>query len=430
MNYYEKYIKYKYKYLDLKFDNNLLELTDQKGGNNEKYSCDPKKKFVDICDKHKKGIYKSKEKCVNDCKTKYINYHLIKARIKHETLQYTSFIKDIFNENMTVYIKGGTVLGLKILKMIYDKYPGNNFEIYFNEFLKLELIRDWDFAGYTNNKSIDESYRNYLDKIAKKYNLVPRAKTFILYQARTPIKIDDQALFEIAILENDDYCGLELPMTTMKVKVKPYNLPHIFMLAKSFYAYRTKNIPFDLDVIKYILNDINIIIPEHKDGLFNFDKLYTDNLSQQLLQLINKTTKNKNIQQFLITHIQEPHRLFYRFYEKNIPKVNKITRFLIENNITNKRPTWLFDSKEINIIIDNFLENLERELYKNNNINELLDGINLNRIQIEYNNIGCKGKSMIKILFERIYQDLINSNKQNKLIDLLKFLNKNNLFTN
>jgi hypothetical protein len=33
------------------------------------------------------------------------------------------FFKDLMNLNIDIYIKGGTVLGLKILQMIYEKHP-------------------------------------------------------------------------------------------------------------------------------------------------------------------------------------------------------------------------------------------------------------------------------------------------------------------
>ena len=96
--------------------------------------------------------------------------------------------------------------------------------------------------------------------------------------------------------------------------------------------------------------------------------------------------------------------------------------------------------------LESFIKVLGSELYiiynngLNNNLSisdiiiqldELLTGINLNRIQIEYNNISCKGKDLLKILFGRIYNDLIKnkSNLNSKLINLLIFLNKNKLFS-
>lgn len=469
-NYFQKYLKYKTKYLNLKTSqsSNMTEKIELTGGafkfkskihsksnsksnskTHTKYKCDPNKKFLEICNQDANGIYHSKDKCMNDCENKYINKHLIDAKLKFETTQFNLFIRDLLTESITVYIKGGTVLGLKVLQMILEKESGSNFEKVFNEYLKLGLIRDWDFAGYTSNKPIDEKYREKLNSIAEKYKLVPRAKTFILYQAKYPIRLDDQALFEIAILEGDNFVDLELPLTTMKVKVTRKNLPYIFMFAKSFYSYKTKNEPIDLNVIKHMIKYMNFIIPEHKNGLFTLNKLHTGGLSSELLSLIKTFSKNNiNLEQFLITHIQEPHRLLFRFFEKNIPKVNKIKTFLTENNLVRQLPSWLFDPKLMANTVESFIELLGSKiylLYINNvdkhgaedtieMVSQFINGINLSRIQIEYNNFKCDGKKLIKILFSRLNKEinveiLNKMAKTNKLANILLFLNGQNIFT-
>jgi hypothetical protein len=312
----------------------------------------------------------------------------------------------------------------------------------------LGLVRDWDFAGYTLNRSIDEKYREKINGIAGKYKLVPRAKTFILYQNKYPIKLDDQALFEIAILEGDNFVDLELPLTTMKVKVTRRNLPHIFMFAKSFYSYKIKDEPIDLNVIKHMIKNISFIIPEHKNGLFAVDKLHTGALSQELLSFITTFSKNDvNLEQFLVTHIQEPHRLLFRFFEKNIPKVKKIKTFLTENNLVKNLPSWLFDPTNMKNTIDSFIELLGSKIYllyidnvnntdtedALNRVSQFISGINLSRIQIEYNNFGCDGRKLIITLFSRLNREidpdiLRRMSKTNKLADTLLFLNKQNIF--
>jgi len=432
-DYYLKYLIYKSKYLTLK------DGTIQDGGA-MKFSCNPNTKFIDICHPDKNGMYHSKEKCVNDCENKYINTHLIRAKLKHEATQFKLFIDELIKEDLTIYIKGGTVLGLQILKMLCNKYNGKEFENAFNEFLKTELIRDWDFAAYTET-IINESYRTKMDKLAKKFNLAPRAKTFILYQARYPIRINDQALFEIALLDNTDInLDLELPLTTMKVKVNRKNINYIFMLAKCF----SSKDPIDLDVIKYIMKDITIIIPENKKGLFKFDKLYSGELSSDMKTLISDiSNKDIYLQQFLITHIHEPNRMFYRLLEKNIPKVNKINTFLRETKLETNLP-WLFDPQFILNIVSKFIDLVGSKVYSFirkgdkqidiiNNIDEFFNGINLFRIETEYNNIGCKGRELIKVLFVRVYKELFHNKEvpniaNSKLIKLMNFLIKQKLF--
>ena len=64
-------------------------------------------------------MYRNKDSCINDCEGKYINYNLIQANLKQEAKQFEMFIREIMEEeDIKVYIKGGNVLGLKILKMI------------------------------------------------------------------------------------------------------------------------------------------------------------------------------------------------------------------------------------------------------------------------------------------------------------------------
>jgi len=468
--YYNKYLKYKSKYLELKnefteidfSDNNNILYGGKKFRNNKfksikssdnrssgsRYTCDPDKEFLDICNQDNKGYYKSKEKCQNDCETKYIKRNLVQAKLKNETMQFNLFIQDLMIENITVYIKGGTVLGLKILKMIYDKYGNNNqeFEDHFNEFVKVNLIRDWDFACYTENgKDITEKYRSELDKLAHSHRLVPRAKTFVLYQAKYPIKVNDQALFEIAILESENYVDMELPLTTMKIKINRRNLFHVFMLAKLFYS----SDPIDLNVIKYIIKDMNIIIPEAKDGLFVRKELNKGNLSEKLIDLIIKFSKgNINLQQFLVTHIQEPNRLLYRLLEKNIPKIIKIKTFLKENDLWKDNISWLGSQDYFTSIADSFIEELGSKLYlicinnkdKDifNTIKELdlfLEGVNLTRIQIEYKNFTCKGYDLLKIWFGRIYTELFENTevleiKDSKLVTIMTFMIEQKLFQN
>ena len=367
---------------------------------------------------------------------KYINRHLHSAKLKSETTQFNLFIFELLKKNITVYIKGGCVLALKLLKILYDESSEHNFDNYFHDFVKLELIKDWDFSSYVQNTTIDEKYRSSLDALAKKFNLVPRAKTFILYQTRRPIQIGDQALFEISVLESDNKLDMELPMSTMKVKINRRNLFHIFMFAKSFFVNKLKNEPFDLGILKQILKDIEIIIPENKDGLFEIEKLSTGNLKEPLIEFIKEFANNDiNLTQFLMTHIVEPNRLCYRIF-KNITKVNKINTFVKENKLNNKTLGFLFDPIKIKNIIDSFSEALGFKLYmlfKSNSklefVEDFLTGVNLNRIQIHFNEFDCIGKNVVKIIFERLFKELPEKySSDTKLFKILSFLNKNKLF--
>jgi hypothetical protein len=158
------------------------------------------------------------------------------------------------------------------------------------------------------------------------------------------------------------------------------------------------------------------------------------------------TKKNINLEQFLMTQIQEPNRLFYRLLEKNIPKVDKIINFFDNHKIQYKKLTWLLNTQNITITVDKFIEKLGNKIYDiyNNEsdpieginaVSDFMDGVFFKRIEIEYDNIGEKGKDLIKKLFIKLYKklpnDILNDEKlkDNKLIESIKFLEKNNLFS-
>lgn len=420
MEYHNKYKKYKSKYLNLK-------------GGNIRYDCKPTNKFSDICIPNVIGKYKSKESCVNDCETKYIDSHLIQAHLKTETIKFTLFIRNLIDENCSVYLKGGNVLGLIVLKMIYTKYGNNDNEFikYFEKFLKLNLVKDWDFVAYTK-KPIDDAYHQKLDKIAKKYNLVPKAKTFILYQSRNPILINDNVLLEISIVDSDAYSKLEIPLTTMKIKVNRHNLKYIYMLSKIFLSYQLANKSFDLDILKKIINKINIIVHPHKNGLYDPQKQYDiDQLSPDMIKFIEKFAHyDKKISQFLITHLKDPFRLLSRLPEKNIPKNDKIKEF-IKTELKINPPSWLLDTAKVIKLVRSFIKALGYQLYDIYQIGgiqkviDFMNGISFNRIGSEYKDITDKNKELLYLMFDPLLDhiDIERMEDTDKLINFLKFIN-------
>ncbi len=448
MSYYKKYLKYKNKYINLKHDFSINDNLDVNLDGGVRYDCKPDNKFAEICIEKDDGHYKSKDGCINDCEVKYINNELSKINIRKETIPFYLFIKDIINnEKIDVYLKGGNVIGLKVLTMIYDKYKKDNkkFKECFDKFLKLDLIKDWDFSAYTqNHKEITPEYREHLDKVAKKYKLHQRAKTFILYQTKRPVLLEDKPLFEISVLDSDGFSKLEIPLTTMKVRVNEYNLKYVFMFCKSFYAYKHDQAePFDFDILKRMIDKIKVIIYPHKNGLYdvknNFDK---GNLNNDIIKFINTFDDfDKNLPQFLATHIEDPFRILYRLIEKNINKNNKIQKFLKDElNITNQE--WLFESKWIEKMIKLFTEKLGDKLHeiymadfiKNMDakkgiikVDDFLSGISFNRIEIDFNMLSDFGKSLLKSIFAKLIKEitkekLIDLPDEPKLIKFMKFL--------
>ena len=467
----EKYLKYKQKYLELiskleyissenknaevnNYINNILIGGKRKNNNSknnsknnlssERFNCEPENKFSEICSSNSKGYYNSKASCVNDCENKHIKYNLKKANIYNETNIFSNFIYTLLSKNYEVYLKGGSVLGLYILNLLYEKYGSDytTFEKYFNDLLKLDLIKDWDFSVYTNTP-IDDNLEKNIASIAKSNHLVRRAKTFILYQTEFPIKLKDDELFEISIMEKEIFSNLELPLSTMKIKINKKNLNHIFMFAKCFYSYKVKNIPIDTDIIKHMISKLNFYIYPNKNGLFsiNKDNYNIGSLNNNIVEHIKKFSHNLDKEQFLITYIQEPNRIFYRLLEKNIPKVEKIISFLKKYDLPSEQ-SWLLDTNSIQKLINSFISNLGDKIIdvynKQSNpidglnaVTDFLEGVNLRRIEIEYPNTGEKGKNLIKKLLSKVYkkipEDFYYKYKDNKLIECLVFLKRKKL---
>lgn len=420
-----------YKYYNI-CKHNYLKIHTELNQSGGKFSCNPKNAFKELCFEKDDGKYKTHKSCINDCENNYINHHLIETGIKGETNKFYLFIKDIIkNEKMDVYIKGGNVIGLKILKMIRDKYKNNEtiFREVFEKFLELELIKDWDFAAYTS-EPITENYRNKLDKIAKGYKLVPRAKTFILYQTKKPLLTEDKAMFEIAVVDSDAFTKLEIPLTTMKIGINKYNIKYIFMFCKMFMTSENRE-NIDFDILKRMIDKINIIIHPHHNGLYKVDNKNFDKgkLSDELVDFIDKYSKyDKNLHQFLIIHIEDPFRILYRLPEKNIKKNDKIKNF-VHKYIDEKNQSWLFDSEFINKMINKFMNDLGKKIedtyndnYKNTGNVEvslekslkILDGISFNRVQSDYKLLTDTGKELLELLFRK----LIDTIGEDKLGDI------------
>jgi hypothetical protein len=415
-----------------------------------KYICNPNtNKSEQICStqtkdqlsKSNKNIFKTKTECENECEKKFINVQLKKSNLFNESVQFYLFIKDLINkEHMKIYIKGGNVIGLAVLKLIYDEYKSDNakFSYAFKNFLSMELIKDWDFTAYTNGKDTDEKYRAKLDKLAAKYKLVPRAKTFILYQTKVPILVYEKALFEIAIIPEDTpYSKMEIPLTTMKVEVNEHNLKYIFIMAKNFYSYKTKSIPIDLNIVKKVISRTNIIIHPHKNGLYDPGyKIDTGDLNLNLISFIkNLTSGDKYWTQFLITQLEDPYRLIYRMPEKNLKKTKQISEFIKTNLPKTSKPNWLLDTKKTYNVLENFIDKLGFKLKKIyletlllESVLDFLKDANFGKpqIQIEWNELGLDAKNRIKRIFEPMVIQIGKKDFKKMIISLIEKYNLKN----
>jgi hypothetical protein len=154
--------------------------------------------------------------------------------------------------------------------------------------------------------------------------------------------------------------------------------------------------------------------------------------------------------------LKDTSRIFYRLFEKNIPKTNKIKHFLEDDIKWKGKIEWLFDSKKIENILKDFIKNLGKKISSiyNNNYNKsksyesaLLDvsnfmkGVSFKRVQIDYDNLFTdESKKLIKMVFNDLIKEVgknnilnisiqqNNKSKEPSLIDFIKFLINKELF--
>ena len=431
--------------------NQLNENTTQsQSGGGIKYQCIPTNNFDEICQKgDEMSKYKSMESCLNDCEGQYIQKQLARSHLAQETTLFYHFIKKLMNDmDFVVTARGGNIIGLKVLKMMSDRYKNDNdFEEHFKDFLELELIKDFDMASVKTGDPINLEFREKMDDIAKKFKLVNRAKTFLLYQTRKPILISGKALFEIGIMNPFTFLDLELPLTTMETRLDQYNLKYIFMIANMFYLYETKKQEINAKIIRRMLMRIYVDIHPCKAGLFDIKKsdLYFGNLSDEFITFIKSLEGiNDNLIQFLAMLIVEPNRMFYRLIQKNVPKTDRIIRFIEKHKLSTKIPDWLIHTPKIRKLVDYFLDDMAKKMdniyTKNKNspieaINKVIDftkGINFDRIKNYWNDYNDEGIRMIKEWLEPLNKSIgkdietirINSKdlKDMRLVNCINFL--------
>lgn len=432
--YYQKHLKYKTKYQDLKY---------MTGGN---YSCGEAP--YNPCIDNINGKYQTKNECVKYCVpelSKLSKFHPDeKDIVSTEFNEWVLYLTDTLQTypNVNIYIKGGAVIGLDILKkfVIYCDNDQDIFDKYYDDFVALNLIKDWDFTLYYNEDvTFYNNYNEFLEK-SKKYNMNKEGEgilrefgtdglTMIRYKtknddARNKIGSDD--LFEMSIKYIEGLSSLEIPMTSMKIKLTIKNVKKIFDLMKVLYLNKINTISnIKIDYLDYIFNDLIVSVNDvDNHGLFYVTNQNFDNggLSIELLNIIAKTD-NTNEQQFIISQIKEPDRLFLRLSEKNIPKSNNIKNFF-QKKLGIDPPEWTLDELYITKIVQFFIDNLQEYLIKiyNNNYKKNIDElhIEIDKLWQDKSKLQCK-KDILSQQYDydfvvNILNDIYNNSKNNPQI--------------
>ena len=415
MNYHEKYLKYKNKYLNLK------ELI----GGEPKYKCSDSNRIKNsLCDESDEGD--DKIICEKKCLLTKLNAELEAWKNLFEWC-YTN-IPDIH-----IYCKGGSALGLVVLKNLLDKYTlgidnkyTSEIDDKYTEFLSLKLIKDWDFTI----TDISEVHQEMLITEAERLGIQNQGQAFPILRLKKGLMIGDDYLIELSMKTNQYLNDLELPLTNLKFEVNPTNIELFFDIIKMY----TNVMDLDFTKLKTNLDSLltNVIVngielvDSINGGLYTItspDKIYPGELNKKLLELMDQIPINQNdkiniytMKQFLITQICQPDRLFSRFVGKNKSKSISITRFYTNNQI--ELPKWLIDDTiivELEEKINSFLRIL------NNYINEIFIkeiGSDYSKVKANMPKFYDKMNTLINgINIARLSKDIARNNK-----DMIKYL--------
>jgi hypothetical protein len=428
----------------IRYETKVYLNRNMKGGS---FRCSAKaeKRIIgELCDedtilinKDKNGQFIDKLRCEDYCYDK---------KFKSET----SAWKELFVWCSTqpsinkIYCKGGSALGFVVLKLLFDKYytkfnninkniNANFIKFKFNEFVRLNLIKDCDFTVFMN-----ETDKNKFIEEAKNLKINNEGETISIFRFQDGLKIGDDYLFELSVKNNEKISDLELPLTNIKFEVNKDNIDSLFEIIDMFI--RVDNIDFSkikkiLDnlLVEVIINGDNLV-NSIKDGLYVItepEKISKDILSPELMKIIDDfllTINNSTgiepmtIKQFLITHLSEPDRLFIRFLQKNIQKSENIINFFNDNNI--EFPNWLMNEKvfqNIKRIIDLFLDYLNKII--NSEIEKLIPDSYFDENKDNTKNIKSQLKKFMEnmnilfrnINFSRLHNDKVDKTRVEKL---------------
>jgi hypothetical protein len=285
-----------------------------------------------------------------------------------------------FYPHANLFLKGGSVIGLLLLKQIYY---GKIFDNAYDDFMQMNLIKDYDFMLECS----DCCEHNFYYEFGKEYGITLNGylgnntkivKNKLLNVMRSP----DGDLFEMAVY-GKSFC-IELPMTTMKIKITKDNYEYLFELIRKMYT--TIILEKDLCILKYF----DIDISKCENGMFDVVNLDTLNLPIPIINIIDKITNNINHKQCLCYLIKNPTNLS-RLKWKNIPKSDKIKHFYNSHFNNEVMANWLLDNDIILRLVDEFIEHL---------------GLTINDIYLKYKNeIDIITMNIKQLENEHIYYD-------------------------
>lgn len=305
--------------------------------------------------------------------------------------------------NSKLYLKGGAVIAINLLKVICL----NKIDI--DVFKQLDLINDFDFV--LEDEACCNDYFYY--EFGEEFNIYLNGDKKRKQRGKTTLRVmrDQSKKFELSVCSKQTD-KLELPLTSMSIDITCDNFVNIFRIIDNIY-----DISF--------LNELHVNVPDHdNNGMFdligiNGNPLKVTDISLMIKNVIEEITDNINYQQCLIYLVQNPTNIS-RLYYKNIPKSNKIKEFYQQYLPLTDMPTYLISS-EIPLILNKFIDDIGLmvdEIYGKyrNDIAILTENIyyydrQFNEYNCIYDLIGIGGSPSEVIEFSRIiYHDIDYTN--------------------
>jgi hypothetical protein len=431
------------------------------------YKClDDAKIIGKLCDEDDSGEYDNIINCERKCLDKKLETELNVWKLLFEWSSENL-------PNNPIYCKGGSALGLEVLKSILNI---NLDQSKYDEFVDLNLIKDWDFTVFMS----EDEKKDFID-FAQTIGFNLEGKIITILRFTNALKIGEDYLLELSVKTDQSLDDLELPLTNLKFEVNSGNIDKFFEIVK-MYVKNEKNLERMLEILNELLSDILVngmeLADSIENGLYTITdsgKISTAGLSDELLGIIDESVgisnsglnsrpiRNSNrsfnngpigirnnrehinpltMKQFLITQFSQPDRLFLRFLKKNKKKSKKIRKFYEKNGIP--LPPWLIDQKileEIKLKISRFLNNfnqyieskiqMDDKFFENpkpgfkkfiDEMDILLQGINISNLKL--NNplidLGKVEKLIPMNIFEDLKKNLFEKSKTKNDIELSK----------
>lgn len=371
-----------------------------------------KKKYIKYKMKYLKKKYLFMEQ-INDINTNpnsdpYLN------QLAYEIVDWINMFKIVKAKypNSKLYLKGGSTLGLYILSLI----PKNMAS--FKSFMKLNLIKDWDFSiiiphEYDNfvyppntSKCKHGLYKEFFDLVTTKISpnsnkmrvkFRSEGSKICIVRHAQKLMINDDVLFESSIHIKDKiitcFMDLEIPLTAMYFELKNISETRSFFNVAFAFSYINQQSNKSTETIdknklnnivniiqKYVSKQTIIPIPAHQ-GLFKINKpselCYGEKYDPKLRVLFDAFDCTLSEKQFILSQYFQIDRLLIRFVNKNIPKSNMIKDYFIATQINYSKEQWILSESHVMGLIDKFNKYLYDKLFKTSyeKLNDIFDDL-------------------------------------------------------